>query len=467
MSQKTPQLNKTQFALLAARRDFLCFGTLAYKHFQVAKHHKRIAEVLEDIADPNTPPRKVLISLPPRHSKSLLVSELFVPYFMGKHPAAQVLTATNAGSLTKVFGRRIRNMMETELYKMIFPGTSISKDSHAATEFDTDQGGSYFGTSIDAQGTGRNAGSLIIIDDPIRDMRQALSPTFQQSLIDWYASVISTRQESTTSTIIVQTRWCSKDLIGMILDSEEANEWIHISMPAETDGIPLWPEKFSIKQLHSKKRMMGSSKYSSLYLQEPIESYDSMIQLDWFNNYTKLPEGDADLTVISYDTASKDKKTSDNTAATVWKVYGTKIYLIETNVKKMKFPDLKKSVYKLAEKHEPDVILIEDKSSGIALIQDLKEDRDFKYSIIPINPTVDKVTRMSTASPAIEAGDVHLPKKAHWLADFEIDIAAFPFKGRDTGDSVSQFLNWFKEKNRKKKFVTPIVPVQHMKSNWI
>lgn len=435
-------------AIEKAQQKLLAFAHIIHRNFEIANHHKRIAEVLEDMADPNTPPRRVLLSMPPRHTKSMLINETFVPWYFGKHPDAQIILATNAASLSKKFGRKIRNTIESKNFAAVFPDTHITKDSRSATEFDTESYGEFFATSVDAQGTGRNAKDLIIIDDPIKDWREALSKTKQETLYDWFQSVIGTRIEKTTNVIVVHTRWCEDDLIGQLI-KQEAEEWEVISLPAIDDlGLPLW-SKFGKAFYEKKKRELGAIKFASLYQQQPIDLTDSLIDVAWFQDYERLPE---DFQIVqSWDTANKDGLNNDKTACVTAAVSGSQVFILDVYTGKLKYPDLKRKVYSHAARFNPDIILIEDKASGISLIQDCKEDKEFVWSIKPIEPKGDKILRMSTASPTIECGDVLLPEKTSnvkWIDDFLIDIGRFPRSGRDTGDALSQLLNYMKNGRR-------------------
>lgn len=171
----------------------------------------------------------------------------------------------------------------------------------------------------------------------------------------------------------------------------------------------------------------------------------SMVQLNWFMRYNVAPSNPVRI-IQSWDTAQKDKEINDPSVCTTWLETNNAYYLIDVFRAWLKYPDLKRNVKGLAQKFNPDIILIEDKSSGTSLIQDLNEDPEFSYNIEAIEPHKDKVTRMSTASLTVEAKRVFLPYSAPWLPDYEAEIVEFPeVEHDDQTDSTSQFLNWVRK----------------------
>ena len=255
------------------------------------------------------------------------------------------------------------------------------------------------------------------------------------------------------------------DLVGHLLERDDS--WTHLTLPAIADSeeeIEIGPGEFHRRApgevLHSEREPiaalndlrdgMGSQAFSAQYQQAPVPSGGALVQRSWFRSYNRAPDRNSgDRVVQSWDTASKAGKTNDYSVCTTWLMRGGDYYLLDVYRQRLAFPDLRRFIVSHAEAYDATGVLIEDASSGVALIQDLQDEG--KVRPIAIQPEGDKTARLEGQTPVIEAGHVLLPQEAPWLADFLVEILAFP-AGRydDQVDSLSQFLTWaFAERRRR------------------
>ena len=438
--------------LLDAYSNFICYCCAQSPGYQTPKHIQVIADHLELVEQHAI--NRLILTLPPRHGKTMLVSENFVPWYLGRNPEKEVIFATYSGDRADDVGRVVRNHMQDPVHRSIFQDCQISEDSASVKKFSTKQRGEYHAIGIGGSITGRGA-NLLIIDDPIKGRKEAESPTVRQTIKDWYKAVAYTRLMPKNAIIIILTRWHDDDLVGWLLREHKHEDWVTIDFPAiamEEDilgripGDPLWDDPdygFPIEVLNNIKTTVGTRDWSALYQQRPILAEGGIINIDWFKRYENRIQGKIVSKVQSWDTAKGGNKATANnpSVCTTWVVTKNAYYLWHVFRKKMEYPELKRTAKALAEKFQSDAVLIEDKSSGEALIQDLKSST--RIPIVPITPISDKITRMKAESAKMESGQVYLPVEAPWLVDYEMELGYFPYgRGMDQADSTSQFLKW-------------------------
>jgi predicted phage terminase large subunit-like protein len=444
---------------------------IANPNYEFAKHHSVIADYLMKVEQGKI--RRLVVAMPPRHGKSHLISEIFVPWYLGRNPDHQVIYATYNRDLALVVGRKVKNYMTDPTFGRIFKGCHLSVDAKAAHQIGTQEGGTYYAVGINSGTTGRGANCLIV-DDPLKDRKEADSETYKRDLVEWFRAVAYTRLQTDNRIIIVQTRWTFDDLVGYALDELSHEGWQELSLPAicedhedmlgRSPGEALWPNRYPVEVLEKTKETVGTREWNALYQQRPLPAEGGLVQLNWFGKYDfgkmapvlmalrmeaeppELPFGIRRI-VISWDTAFKESQLSDPSAATVWGISKeNNFYLLDIINRHMKYPKLKKTTINLWEfwmkcNCGQIPVIIEDKASGQSLIQDLA--RSTKIPVIKVRPDANKQVRMSSVSPLIEAGRVHLPDRARWLVEYETQIARFPlWKFDDLVDSTSQFLGW-------------------------
>jgi len=459
---------------------FPAYVGIANPNYRFAKHHALISKYLMKIENGSV--KRLIINIPPRHGKTHMISEIFVPWYLGRNPDHKIIYATYNRDLALTIGRKVKNHMIDPTYRKIFKGCDISMDAKAAHMVGTVQGGEYYAVGINSGTTGRGA-NVFIIDDPIKDRKEADSDIKKRDLIDWFKAVAYTRLQPQNAIIVVQTRWTYDDLTGYCTEELSHEGWESLVMPAVCDdpddllnrdiGEALWPTDYPIERLKMTKETVGTREWNALYQQRPLPAEGGLIQLNWFKYYeyskivpalsylrmasaSEKSDGNGDSfklpfdikkIVISWDTAFKESQLADPSAATVWGISkDNKFYLLDIVNKQMKYPKLKKTTVDLWEKYMKFNIgqipvIIEDKASGQSLIQDLMHST--KIPVIKSRPDANKQVRMSSVSPLIEAGRVYLPDKSKWLVEYETQMARFPlWKYDDLVDSTSQFLGW-------------------------
>lgn len=429
-----------------AALPLIAYAILQWEGYLPADHHRRIAGCLERVASGEC--KRLMIFIPPRHGKSMLASEFFPAWYLGRNPSHQVISATYAQDLADDFGRKVRNLCRGPQHQSLFPGFKLSEDSQAACRFHTPQHGVYQGVGVGGAATGRGA-HLLMIDDPIKNREEADSEARRRLLKDWYTSTAYTRLMPGGAIVLIQTRWHEDDLAGWLLKEHAHEGWEVLCLPAVAEdddpmgreaGSALWPESYPLETLEVIKQTLGTRDWTALYQQRPSPAEGGIIKLNWFQRYGRRPELFQRI-VQSWDTGMKAKEANDPSSGQTYGVTETGIHLLDNLTRRMEYPELKRTIVAYAEKWNPTAILIEDKASGQSVIQDLRSST--RLPIIPVEPQGDKVLRLMAVSAQIEAGRVYLPESAPWLVDFESEIAAFPnAKHDDQVDAMSQALNY-------------------------
>lgn len=392
---------------------------------------------------------RLMLFVPPRHGKSFIVSERFPAWHLGHHPEHHVVVASYAASLAKRASKKARGLTREDWYAASFPELALDPEKQAVEEWETTAGGGYKAVGVGGGLTGSGA-NVLIIDDPIKDRAQAESAAYREAVYDWYTSTAYTRLMPGGGVLVMHTRWHEDDLAGRLLrDAElDGDQWEIIRYPAiaEVDeehrkaGEALHPERYSLERLEAIKGAVGTRDWASLYQQRPAALEGGIVKLAWFKRYGTPPANPLRI-VQSWDTANKAKEINDPWVCSTWAETATGYYLLDVYRKRMEYPEGKRTAKSLGEKWQPHAVLIEDKSSGSSLIQDLRIESNLP--VLAVTPTTDKVVRMSTQSHVVESGRVFLPESAPWLVDFEAEVGAFPQATHDDQvDSMSQFLAW-------------------------
>ena len=420
----------------AAKDRFMSFAHHVYDDFIEGNHHRIIAEKLEAVARGEL--KRLIINMPPRHSKSELASYLMPAWFLGRNPKLKIIQATMNTELATRFGRKVRDLIADPLYKEIFPHTDLKADSQAAGRWETSKKGEYFAAGVGAAMTGRGA-DLLIIDDPHSE-QDALSSTAYDHTYEWYTSGPRQRLQPGGAIIIVQTRWSKKDLTGRLLNEQMkdtmADQWDLIEFPAILpSGNPVWPEFWKKEELLGVKASLSPTKWNAQWQQNPTSEETAMVKRDWWQRWTKEKIPRLKYVLQSYDTAFSKKETADYTAITTWGVFDPEedntehIVLLDAQKGRYNFPELKELASEQYEYWEPDMVLIEAKASGQPLADELLR---INIPVLTYSPGrakgrggVDKVTRMHMVAPLFEAGRVWAPDKP-FSDDVIEEVASFP-----------------------------------------
>ena len=302
------ELRKTQLELASKARDsFLTFVSTVWPGFVEGEHHRRIGEKFEKVLSGEI--KRLIVNMPPRHTKSEFASFLFPAWLMGHKPQTKIIQTTHTAELSYRFGRKVRNLMDTEEYRSVFTDVKLSQDSKAAGRWETNHGGEYFGAGVGGAITGRGA-DLLIIDDPHSE-QDAMSTTAMDNAWEWYTSGPRQRLQPGGSIVCVMTRWSEKDLTGNLIramSEVKADQWDIIEFPAILPNEqPVWPEYWKLEELESVKASLvsvnGKHSGSRILLVKRCD-----YKREWWNSgkqrYTHVTSRHT-----SYDTAFTKKET--------------------------------------------------------------------------------------------------------------------------------------------------------------
>ena len=446
MQTELKKISDLDLELALARHDYGFYVEYVHRGSYIpAKHTDYICEKVEKVERGII--KRLMIYLPPRHSKSLTVSETFPSYFIGKNPVRRVIETSYGDSLARKFGRANRRKIEE--YGADLFGIKISSDNASMTNWGIEgHPGGMISAGIGGPITGEGA-DLLIIDDPIKNREEAESETYREKVWSEWQNTLLTRLHPGAAVIIILTRWHEDDLAGRLL-AQEPDKWEVLSLPAEAEendplgrepGEPLWPEHGYDKEwMEAKKKEVGSRTWAALYQQRPSPVEGGIIRRGWWQYYRQAPSRFEEI-IQSWDCAFKDEQSSDYVVGQVWGRRGADKYLLDQVRDRMDFPSTVRAVESLSAKWpHARAKLIEDKANGPAVIATLKS----KISgLIPVNPEGGKMARLQAVSPDIEAGNVYLPEPsiAPWVHDYIEEFAAFPNGlNDDQVDATSQAL---------------------------
>ena len=440
------QAKRTLSIREVAQNDFMAFVKHVYEGFIEGTHHKQVARQFEKLS--MNPGSRIIVNMPPRHTKSEFASYLLPAWLIGKNPELKIIQTTHTAELAVRFGRKVRNLMELEIYKEIFPDVDLRADSKAAGRWETGQGGEYFAAGVGGAITGRGA-DLLIIDDPHSE-QDALSDTAMEHAYEWYTSGPRQRLQPGGSIVVVMTRWSLKDLTGKLIKAQAsdvmADQWDVVEFPAilPSDNV-LWPEFWKKEELLKVKASLSVGKWNAQWQQNPTAEEGAIIKKEWWNKWEKDSIPPVSYIMQSYDTAFSKKETADYSAITTWGVFQPSeggpdnIILMDAKRGRWDFPELKSNAMEEYNYWEPDMVLIEAKASGTPLTDEL---RTMGIPVVNYTPSKgrDKHTRMHMVAPIFESGKVWAPEKKFSEEVIE-ECAAFPNGEHDDFcDSMSMAL---------------------------
>mgnify|MGYP003664529260 FL=1 len=452
------ELEKREFQEKATS-TFMEFVVSIWKEFISGDHHVKMAKAFDDIA--NGKLKRLIINMPPRHTKSEFASHLFPAYLLGKNPKLKIIEATHTSDLAVNFGRKVRDLIDGEEYHELFPDTELKADSRSAGKWLTNKGGEYYAAGIGGALAGRGA-DLFIIDDPHSE-QDAMSDKAMDDAYEWFMAGPRQRLQPGGAIVIVMTRWSKKDLTGRLIkkmaQDQGADQWEVIEFPAILpSGNPLWKEYWKLEELESIKASVSPSKWAAQYMQRPTGEGISIIPKDWFMVWEEEKPPKCDYIIQSYDTAFLKSERADFTAITTWGVWypegkiGDEMYqgndahliLIDCIKERFDFPELKAEALRLYEFWDPDTVIIEAKASGIPLVQELRRVG------IPVNTFSpgkgqDKIARLNSVSPIFQDGRVWVPDN-RWGEELMEEVSDFPGgENDDLVDATTLALARFRE----------------------
>ena len=414
---------------------FIKFVERVWPTFISGAHHKRMADAFERVA--NGTCKRLIINMPPRHTKSEFASYLLPAWFLGRFPHKKVIQASNTGELAVGFGRKVRNLVDSETYHDVFPNLQLQADSKAAGRWNTSKGGDYFAIGVGGTVTGKGA-DVLIIDDPHSEQEAAMAasnPEVYDKVYEWYTSGPRQRLQPGGAIVVVMTRWSQRDLTGQVIKAAAARngeEWEVIEFPAILpSGNPLWPQFWSIEELEALRNELPNSKWQAQYQQNPVGNESAIVKRDWWKIWTNDRPPPCEYILQTWDTAFEKNNRADYSAGTTWGIFNydedygmPNIILLNTYRKRVEYPDLKRDVLKEYRDFEPDGVLIEKKASGAPLIYDL---RAMGIPVQDFTPGKgqDKIARLNAVSDIIASGKVWVPE-TRWAEELIDEIAEFP-----------------------------------------
>ena len=308
-----------------AQTKFIDFVKQTWPTFISGKHHAKMAEAFERVARGEC--KRLIVNMPPRHTKSEFASYLLPAWFLGQYPHKKVIQTSHTAELAVGFGRKVRNLVDQEGYKDIFPDLHLSADSKAAGRWNTSKGGDYFAIGVGGAVTGKGA-DLLIIDDPHSEQEAALAeinPDIYDKTYEWYTSGPRQRLQPGGAIVIVMTRWSMRDLTAKVIKSAAqrgGDEWEVIEFPAiMPSGTPVWPEFWSKKELDALKEELPNSKWMAQYQQNPTSETSAIVKREWWKTWEKETPPPCDFILMAWDTAFEKTKRADYSACTTWGVF--------------------------------------------------------------------------------------------------------------------------------------------------
>ena len=398
--------------------------------FEPAEHHRLIIRELEAVARGEV--KRLAIFMPPGSAKSQYASVLFPPWYLAKHPGANIIAASHTSELAERFGRRVRSLVQQHSDAL---GVGVSGESSAAGRWDTSMGGEYFAAGVGGSVTGRRA-DLAIIDDPVRSREDADSQLIRDKQWEWFKFDLATRLKPNAAVVLIQTRWHELDLAGRLL-AEEGDRWRIVSLPMEATkaddplgravGAPLWPEWFTDDMRADAKR--DSRVWSALYQQEPVAEDGGLFKREWIVPVDRLPPKDTMRFYMGSDYAV----TSDGGDYTVHVVVGLdaddEMYLVDlwrqqasSDVWVESWCDLVKRWRPMAAAEETGQI-----KSGVGPFLERIARQRGAFTVREQFPTRgDKAVRAQSIRGRMAMRGLRIVKDAPWRAELEREMLSFP-----------------------------------------
>ena len=429
-----------------ARNDLIEFCKRMQPDYIVGKHHRILADMLMALERGDSD--RICVNIPPRHGKSHIVSTFFPAWFLGRNPDKKLIMASHTSDLAVDFGRKVRNLFSIEDYKSIFPNITLAADSKSAGRWNTNFGGEYYACGVGSALAGRGA-DLLIIDDPHseQDIINGNYSIFEKAY-KWFTLGARTRLMPGGRVAIVQTRWHMDDLSGRLVkdmgmnpiaDKYEVVEFpaiLEVEREGKTVEVPLWPEFFDLEALHATRASMPLFQWMAQFQQNPTTEEAAIVKREWWRHWTKEDPPKCEYIIMSLDTAAERNTRADYTALTTWGVFHNhdeeayNIILLNSIKKRLEFPELKALTWAEYQEWEPDSLIVEKKSSGVALYQELRRAGIPAQEYTPHRGSGDKTARLNSIADIIQSGLVWVPQ-TRWAEELVEEVAAFPFASND------------------------------------
>ena len=435
------------------QESFIYYASHMWPGFISGKHHQIMASAVERVAKGEL--KRLIINMPPRHTKSEFASYLLPAWFLGRFPEKKIIQTAHTAELAVGFGRKVRNLVSSEAFSRVFD-TKLSSDSKAAGRWNTGAGGDYFAIGVGGAVTGKGA-DLLIIDDPHSEQEAKQgNPAVFDNVYEWYTSGPRQRLQPGGAIIIVMTRWSKRDLTGQILKNaskEGVDNWEVIEFPAILpSGTPLWPGFWKKEELEAIKAEIPVAKWEAQYQQNPTSEEGAIIKREHWRVWESDTAPQCDYIIQSWDTAFEKSNRADYSACTTWGVFDhpddkgnlkTNIICLDAFKQRMEFPELKQKAFEMYKEWEPDTLIVEKKAAGAPLIYELRQTGILLEEYTPGKGS-DKIARVNAISDLFASGVVWCPE-TRWADELMEELAAFPNgEHDDLVDSTSQALLRFR-----------------------
>ena len=443
----------------ASSADFLTFvkvmAPLLVADFQMGRHIELICHKLQQIENGSV--KRLMVFLPPRSSKSLICSKLFPAWYMGRHANHEILSVSHCDQLASDFGRSVKDIINNEMFIIIFPDVKLRSDVRSAGKWQTNKNGVYVAAGVRTQIAGRGA-HVAMLDDVMSE-EDAFSEAGRRYIKEWYPAGLRTRLMPNGSIVIINTRYHEDDICGWLLDAEAKadetetilHEWEVIKIPAWLDEdaanllrlpvgtsyFPEWKPDNLLKVDEAEiKRHNGTRYWQSLYMQDPTPDEGGIIKKGWFKMWPHSEPPDCEFIIQTMDTAFSAKTTADYSVMQTWGIFErfevdsagverlvSNLILLGSVRKRFEYPELRSTAQEEYDKHKPDAIMIEKKASGQSLLQDL---RRAGLPVLEYTPDRDKVSRATASTPFFESGRIWLPDGKDWALELIDEACSFP-----------------------------------------
>ena len=432
----------------AAYMDLIEFCKRMQPDYLVGKHHKILATMLMGIERGDKD--RICVNIPPRHGKSQLVSIYFPAWFLGRNPDKKVMMVSHTTDLAVDFGRKVRNLISSDEYRAIFPTVSLAQDSKSAGRWNTNSGGEYYACGIGSALAGRGA-DLLLVDDPHSE-QDVINGNFEvfEKAYEWFTFGARTRLMPGGRVAIIQTRWHMDDLTGRVtrdmVNNDLSDQYEVVEFPAILEieskksgkvvHKPLWPEFFDMKALERTKASMPVFQWNAQYQQQPTAEEAAVVKREWWQEWTSENPPVCEYIIMSLDAAAEKHNRADFTALTTWGVFLNEeenayhIILLNSIKERLEFPELKALAMQEYSEWEPDSFIVEKKSSGAALYQEMRRTGLPVQEYTPHRGSGDKMARLNSVADIIASGMVWVPQ-TRWAEEVIEEIAGFPFMSHD------------------------------------
>jgi predicted phage terminase large subunit-like protein len=437
----------------ACYNDLLTFCKHMQPDYKVGRHHRKLADLLMKIAAGEKD--RVCVNMPPRHGKTQLVSIYFPAWFIGKYPNKKILMVSHTTDLAVDIGRKVRNIIDTDAYREIFPNVGLSADSKSAGRWNTNFGGEYFACGVGSALAGRGA-DLLLVDDPHNE-QDIINGNFDifDKAYEWFTYGARTRLMPGGRVAIVQTRWHQDDLTGRVTrdmaQNDQADQYEVVEFPAifeitdkdtgQTVEKPLWPEFFDLAALYRTKASMPTFQWNAQYQQNPTAEEASVVKREWWNIWTKDDPPECEYMIMTLDAAAESHNRADFTAITTWGVFFNEnkdgpganshnIILLNSIKKRLEFPELKTLAHEQYKEWGPDAFIVEKKSAGTQLYQEFRRMGIVVNEYTPHRGSGDKLARLNSVADIVKSGLCWVPQ-TRWAEELIEELAGFPFMRHD------------------------------------